>query len=138
LGFLAKDNMNKIYSLGYRNCSFTEFALFVKNGADVVDIRFCPHTKLPFWDQKYLQERFLSQYHHIKELGNINFSNKQPIKIFDLETGLGKLSKIVSSAKMCILFCACEEYDKCHRKVVVEAFLAKNPFFVFEELFSNQ
>ena len=112
--------MKNIYTVGYKAWSFYEFKTKVEELGDipVIDVRYSPYSFNPFWTKKNLKKHFKS-YIHIRNLGNVNYKNGKPIKIYNLDKGCKQLLEKIGDNN-CLLLCACEDFDKCHRKVIVE------------------
>jgi len=112
-----------IYSIGYNAWSFYEFKSKVEDLGNplIVDVRFSAKSFNPFWVKSHLEKVFGKQYIHIKNLGNINYSNDKPIKISNLSKGCEELVDIMNKQGCnCLLLCACEDVEKCHRKIVAD------------------
>jgi len=111
----------KLYTLGYNSFSFYEFLDKIKElDAVIVDIRFHPWAFTAFWKQEFLAKKLGDKYFYIKELGNELYLEKGHIKIYDFDAGYAKLLPILEGEKPVILFCACEDYRTCHRKVIAD------------------
>ena len=107
-----------IYTVGYLNITRKNLFNVVKDlNAILVDIRYVPYSYSPFWKKQELEKCFFGKYVWIKELGNINYDNKS-IEIFNIEDGCEKLFKL--DKENIFLMCACQNFDKCHRKFVAE------------------
>jgi len=114
--------MIKIYTAGYKVWSFYEFKTKVEELGKilVVDVRYSPYSFNPFWTKKNLKKHF-ENYIHIANLGNVNYKNGRPIKIYSLDKGCKQLlNSLGKDYNACLLLCACEDVEKCHRKVIVE------------------
>jgi len=105
---------------GYKNYSFYQFKKMVEDlDALVIDVRYSPYTKLPFWGRQSLEENLCERYVHIREFGNRAY-NQGEIEIDDFASGLTTFLDVTENANVVILLCACEEFEACHRKVVAE------------------
>ena len=105
-----------IYTLGYSGLS-ADYVLRLAEElqATVVDIRLSPRSRRPEFNQGRLARLLGSRYVHIAELGNANYKNGGPIRILDLEAGLGLIETRLPGNL--ILMCACRDYTQCHRRV---------------------
>lgn len=115
--------VGKLYSLGYRTPRAQErldkvFAQYPDTF--LVDIRYSPKG-LRGWDKQALEARYQASYMHVPELGNRNYRNPGHIEIVNLDAGVERIVKILESGLHVILLCACENYNTCHRHLVVEA-----------------
>lgn len=118
----------KLYTLGYKNWSFYDFIDKIKEiDAIVVDVRFSPKGYSPFWSKSNLDKTLKNKYIHIPELGNKNYNSPdKPIEISDIDYGTAKVLESVNLGFDCLLLCACEDVEKCHRKVVAEHIQSKS------------
>jgi len=109
----------KIYTIGYNAWSFYEFKTKIEELGNIliVDVRYSPKSFNPFWGKKNLLKHFKGNYVHIPNLGNINYKNGKPIKVCNLDKGCKRLLKQIGDND-CLLLCACEDVETCHRKVV--------------------
>jgi uncharacterized protein (DUF488 family) len=115
--------MHTLYTLGYRAWTPAAFAHRVQElGAVVADIRYAPTSRHPAWRQAALRKALGDQYHHVHALGNANYKGG-PVALVDLEAGLATLATLLEAAPV-ILLCACRDVDRCHRRVVAEAWNA--------------
>ena len=110
---------DKIYTAGYRNFSFYEFRdLVVQSNFFIVDVRYRPWSRIPFWTKDHLSISF-TKYAHIPEFGNRYYNSKDKIEVVDLVTGFEKIDYFMGNEPI-LLLCACEDYEACHRKIVAE------------------
>ena len=112
-----------LYTMGYNNWTDDDFFELLEKLYVIyviIDIRFSPYSKMPWWTKKSLSNRLLGCYTHMDKLGNKNYKNvNSEIEIVDIES-CEKVIQLMNKGFTCILLCACEEYDKCHRKIVAE------------------
>jgi uncharacterized protein (DUF488 family) len=112
-----------LYTAGYNNWVDDDFFKTLRELNEdyvVIDVRFSPFSKMPWWTKKALSNELGESYIHMGKLGNINYNSVNSlIKIADIET-CEKVIQIMNKGFVCILLCACDEYDKCHRKIVAE------------------
>ena len=113
---------NKLYTLGYKSWSFYDFLAKVEElSAIVIDVRFSPKSYISFWDKKHLLNSLKENYLHVPALGNKNYYDlSKPIEIADIENGSRIVIEQLDSGVDCLLLCACEEVEECHRKIVSE------------------
>ena len=114
--------MINIYTAGYNAWSFYEFKTKIEELGNplIVDVRYSPYSFNPFWTKKNLTKHF-NNYIHIKNLGNVNYKNGKPIKIYNLDKGCKQLlNSLCKDYDSCLLLCACEDVEECHRKVIVK------------------
>ena len=108
----------KIYTVGYNAWSFYEFKTKIEELDNIlVDVRYSPNSFNPFWGKKNLLKHFKGNYVHIPNLGNVNYKNGKPIKVCNIDKGCKQLLKQIGDND-CLLLCACEDVETCHRKVV--------------------
>lgn len=114
----------KIYLAGYTGRKPEQFEqLSNLLDAIIVDIRLSPLSRVAHWDNSALKARFRDRYTWIQDLGNENYKNGGPIKIRNLDRGIGRVVALPWSAT--ILICACPNAHSCHRTVVGHGFTAK-------------
>jgi uncharacterized protein (DUF488 family) len=117
--------MHPIYTLGYRAWTPAAFVQRVAAlGAVVADIRFAPFSWQRFWQTQRLQQELGARYRHLRALGNIAYKTGGPIALVDLEAGLTTLAEVLEAA-LVILLCACADVQRCHRRLVAEAWTAR-------------
>lgn len=109
-----------LYTAGYRSWSYYDFKSELRqlDNPLVVDVRFNPHTVLPFWNKEHLQKDLKDGYKHLVELGNRNYANGGEIKIVDFDKGYNFIYDMAQSNINCLLLCACEDLSTCHRGVL--------------------
>lgn len=119
-----------IYTTGYTGKNPLDLKLLVEStDAILCDIRFSPHSRAPRWEKSALVELLGERYRHVNSLGNMNYKTGVPIKIASLDFGI---RLVTSLDKTVILLCACEHYNRCHRKEVAEALISRG--FTVKEL----
>lgn len=109
-----------LYTIGYNSWTFRDFTQKVKDlSAMVIDVRFLPASYSPFWKKNHLDKSLGNNYIHLPELGNKNFNSpEKQIEIVDIESGTKKVIGYMELGINCILLCACEDVEKCHRKII--------------------
>lgn len=92
----------------------------------VVDIRFVPFSrifpdfsKIPL-GRHYVKNNEIRYFWEGDLLGNLNYKGEGSIKLALPETGIPLLVKWLEEGRTLILLCACANYYRCHRKVVVD------------------
>lgn len=97
-------------------------AFMSRPGAILVDIRLSPRSRWkPEFNQRALIAKYGSQYKHCRELGNLNYNNReQGIKLADPERGVARVIELLQSGHSVMLLCACKHYEQCHRKTAYE------------------
>lgn len=101
-------------------------ALWALRNGILVDVRMQPHTRQ--WGKEELVRTLGSLYVHVPELGNVNYRGG-PIQLLDPGVGVARVLSMMDSQEV-VLMCACEDYDRCHRKVVVQELVAAAPFLI--------
>ena len=110
--------INRIFATGYAGQDINDLKPLVEGlGAILVDIRFAPYSEVMFWRQVFLKTLLGKKYLHIANLGNRAFKENDKISIQNLHLGIETLLSLNTNS---ILFCACAEQKKCHRRVIVE------------------
>ena len=126
--------IGKLYTAGYKNWFDEDFYEKVEElDAYVIDVRLVPYAYFPYWRKEYISKALKEKYIHIKALGNKNYKNSQlPMEIYDISK-LSIVIDMLKEGKNCVLFCACEECEKCHRKILVDK-ICEQLNMDFEEL----
>jgi len=110
-----------IFTVGYQNITRKELKSQIdERKAALVDIRYVPFSRNPFWTLDQLQEVFKPDYFHIKQLGNVNYKLRNSFKILDMESGINMLFPILEKYKNIFLLCSCKNLETCHRFLVAE------------------
>lgn len=111
-----------VYAFGYRGSSWGAFSEYIKSTeAIAVDIRHAPYSNFnPFWSKKSLKRSLGSSYTHIPEFGNRAYKEKGQYDIVDIDAGIQKLKFYLDLDFDCVLICACEDYNTCHRRIISE------------------
>jgi uncharacterized protein (DUF488 family) len=116
--------MNTLYTLGYLDWTPATFVQRVEMLAAVVaDIRFNPGSRKPAWRQAALKRTLEAWYHYVPALGNRNYKGG-PIEIVDLEAGLTTIAELLEASPV-ILLCVCRDVQRCHRRLVAEAWTTR-------------
>src|SRR5437763_4119400 len=93
----------------------------------LLDIRLKAHSRwYPAWNKGALQAKWGPCYVHEKRLGNVNYQYKdRPIELFSSEAALPWVLEQLQQNVGLLLLCACQDYERCHRKVVTELILQR-------------
>ena len=103
-----------VYTFGHTSRTLAQLDQEVKRlGAVVVDVRIQTHSS--DFNRSKLQERYRAKYVWIKELGDKNYKTGGPTDYVDVELGVRRLGSITADGTPVILFCACKDYETCHR-----------------------
>jgi len=112
-----------LYSAGYASIPTADELgqAAVALDAVVVDIRMRAWSGKPGWSKVALLQTIGPGYYtHIPALGNTNYKGG-PIKLSDPQSGLTLFgSHVGRERRAAILLCGCADYERCHRKTVVE------------------
>lgn len=107
----------QIYSTGYTGKDINELKPMLSAlDAVLADVRFSPTSQVMHWRQIYLKTLLKHRYLHIPNLGNRTFK-ENTITIQNLKLGIETLLKLDKNA---MLFCACENVENCHRRLIIE------------------
>lgn len=115
--------LGRLYPIGYMMPFAFKHIQEVLAGdphAYLIDIRYKAWSWKPEWRKEALEQEFKQRYRHWPSLGNINYNNDGPIKIVDPERGVVAIVKALGQGCSLILLCACQQYEQCHRRTVVE------------------
>ncbi|HEY0459429.1 MAG TPA: DUF488 family protein [Pyrinomonadaceae bacterium] len=106
----------KFFTTGYTGKSVEQLpALLDFYDAVLADIRFAPVSRHLQWTKNYLSLMLKNRYRHVAALGNRNYKTHDKIQIHNLEIGIRLIESWNANV---ILLCACENLEKCHRRVV--------------------
>ena len=113
--------MHTIYSLGYLSSTPDDVKAYVDTlGARLVDIRFSPRSRNPNWTMAALIRLVgADRYLHEQRLGNVNYRNGGPIRLWQPEAALPAMRAELADHPV-ILLCACREWQPCHRRVAAD------------------
>jgi uncharacterized protein (DUF488 family) len=113
----------QIYSTGYTGKDVNDLKPMLSAlDAILVDVRFSPTSQVLHWRQVYLKILLKHCYFHIPNLGNRTFKEDK-ITIQNLQLGVETLLKLDKNA---VIFCACENVEKCHRSLIIEELQKQN------------
>jgi len=106
----------KIYTIGYSGRTPSELLEIVELlGAQLVDVRYSPASRLPQWSGLRLRQLFGERYTHLRQFGNVNYKNGGPIQLVDYASGKVYLDALERPA---ILMCVCSNPAICHRTTI--------------------
>lgn len=117
-----------LYTMGYTGSSTAKIIEAARGAgknnqpAVIVDIRFSPRSRVNEWDGMTLRSRLDAsgiEYRHLPDLGNMNFKSAGPITLKNERNGVHELLGLLEKQN-CIILCACQWLDECHRKTVAE------------------
>lgn len=101
----------------------------------LVDIRFVPQSKRYQWNKDVLETTYGDRYHWVQELGNTLYREaltstftEPKIELYKPKEGLEMLMDILEEHGHAAIFCACSNYERCHRAVVAK--MAKDQYGV--------
>jgi len=120
--------MTTLYTFGYLSARSERIITeLIAVRTPLVDIRYNPTSRHWQYTQDALSKRAGDLYFHLVELGNENYQSaldgkyQEPgVKFHDLETGLIRLSVLLSDYGRAAIFCACSSKKTCHRIRVAE------------------
>lgn len=105
-----------IYTVGY--VGWTPEALQREAqylNARVLDIRINPTSMRPGWRKQELAALLGSAYHHLPDLGNVNYANGGPINLANPMRAVERVRRWLIQGPV-ILLCACANWQTCHRR----------------------
>lgn len=109
-----------LYTVGYQQTALATLTLFLeRERALLADIRFAPWSENEMWREYTLRAYFGARYLHVRELGNPNYKNGEPMRLADGRAGLRIIAKHLRQQPV-VLMCACWNLDGCHRKLAAE------------------
>lgn len=121
--------MMKVYHLGYAvpGAEQTLETLMQDAGVHLIDTRYKPYSRIPGWVGSVLGEKYGARYHWAGAyLGNLHYKGG-PILLANTDVGIRGLCTYLSEGKDLILLCGCKDYERCHRKVIIELLQQQMP-----------
>ncbi len=117
-----------IWTLGYRQPGGEGHLMrLTKEGYLLLDIRKRAGSRFDrAYNRGQLVTRFGDFYHHIPELGNVNYPCR-PFVLVDQMTGLENAVSLLKQAPGVILLCACADWHECHRSLVADLLKERFP-----------
>lgn len=106
----------KVYTIGYSCRTPNEILEIVERlGAQLVDVRYSPASRMPQWSGLRLRQLFGERYTHLRQFGNANYKNGGPIQLVDYASGKVYLDALERPA---VLMCVCSDPAICHRTTI--------------------
>ncbi len=115
----------KVYPVGYSMNGALQYVdrLMAQPQMLLIDTRFSPKSWSVDWRKESLREKYGNRYRLAGAyLGNLNFQGG-PIELADPDTGIQGLCRYLEEGYDLILLCQCQDYHRCHRKVIVDLLL---------------
>ena len=115
----------KVYPVGYSMSGALQYVdrLMAQPQMLLIDTRFSPKSWSVDWRKESLREKYGNRYRLAGAyLGNLNFQGG-PIELADPDTGIQGLCRYLEEGYDLILLCQCQDYHRCHRKVIVDLLL---------------
>jgi uncharacterized protein (DUF488 family) len=116
-----------IYTVGYAAADAVRDleGLMADPAVLLIDIRLAARSQwFPQWTKKRLRLKWGDRYRHMPALGNVNYrDHRAPIELADPATGLAAVQGLLADGWSVVLLCACANYERCHRKLVVDLLL---------------
>jgi hypothetical protein len=116
-----------LFEFGYRGRRLADIARATASpapGIVVVDVRYAVPREGPK-SSRWFTSALQGRYRHIRALGNVNFRGG-PIRLLDADAGIAALLDLNRAHPgRLALMCACEGYEHCHRRSIVEAIRAR-------------
>jgi uncharacterized protein (DUF488 family) len=107
---------SKVYTIGYSGRTPNELLEIVERlGAQLVDVRYSPASRMPQWSGLRLRQLFGERYTHLRQFGNVNYKNGGPIQLVDYASGKVYLDALDRPA---VLMCVCSDPAICHRTTI--------------------
>jgi uncharacterized protein (DUF488 family) len=109
--------MKNIFTTGYTGKDVNDLKPLLKVlDAMLIDIRFAPYSQVMHWRKVYLKALLGEKYRHMPNLGNRTYKEEK-ISIQNLNLGI---ETVINLPFNLVLMCACENKEKCHRRLIVE------------------
>lgn len=107
----------KIFTTGYTGKNIADLKPMLEAlDAMLIDVRFAPFSQVMHWRKVYLKVLLGERYRHVPNLGNRTFKEDK-ITIQNLKLGI---ETVLHLNRNCVLMCACDKLENCHRRVIVE------------------
>lgn len=127
IGTLTAQDPGILYTLGYGKLKGSEDLATLIEGHSIqhlLDVRFNPTGRNPLWRKPAveltIQQAGIPNYEHRQDLGNPDFKTGKPaFRVFNEETGMGRLVELLESGANVAVMCVCQETGKCHRRLIV-------------------
>lgn len=121
--------IGKIHTIGYTAPNAMELVQQLMSNPNtlLIDTRYSPYSRLPEWRQDALAGKYGARYRYAGQfLGNVNFRGG-PIHLAQPKRGIAGLTMYLREGHDLILLCACADYERCHRKEIVDRLLKQMP-----------
>lgn len=117
----------KVYPLGYARSGYKVEQMMARDpDLLIIDTRYSPNGN-PEWTGAVLKARYGRRYRWAgKFLGNVNYKGG-PIHLANPCMGISGLVQYLREGHDLILLCKCQEYESCHRKLIVDLLQASCP-----------
>ncbi len=116
MSFVGKNKM-KIFTTGYTGKNINDLKPMLEAlDAMLIDVRFAPFSQVMCWRKVYLKVLLGDSYRHVPNLGNRTFKEDK-ITIQNLKLGI---ETVLHLSENCVLMCACDKLENCHRRLIVE------------------
>lgn len=91
----------------------------------LLDVRLQARSRwYPAWNKGPLKEKWGQRYIHERCLGNLNYQYPdRPITLANPESAAEWVVSWLQHGCSFVVLCACKNYDRCHRKTVIEYLL---------------
>lgn len=107
----------KIFTTGYTGKNINDLKPMIEAlDAMLIDVRFAAFSQVFHWRKVYLKVLLGENYRHVPNLGNRTFKEDK-VTIQNLKLGL---ETVLHLDRNCVLMCACENVENCHRRMIVE------------------
>lgn len=117
----------KVYPLGYARSGYKVEQMMERDPALlIIDTRMSPNGN-PEWTGAALKAKYGKRCRWAgRFLGNVNYRGG-PIQLANPVVGIAGLVQHLREGHDLILLCKCEDYEACHRKVIVDLLVASCP-----------
>ncbi|GCE16996.1 DUF488 domain-containing protein [Dictyobacter kobayashii] len=114
-----------LYPIGYAAPGSEDLVLSLMHSypqALLLDVRLRARSRwFPAWNRRALETRWGERYIHELRFGNVNYQYpRRPIELADPDAVVPWAASLLLQGYHLLVLCACKDYARCHRKVVVE------------------
>jgi len=120
----------KIYPLGYSQPQAAQLvqSLMKAPSTLLIDTRYSPSSMRAEWRERALERKYGTRYRWLGHfLGNVNYQHGGAIELANPAVGIHKLRMYLAIGYDLILLCACKDYERCHRRTIVDLLLQEEP-----------